>query len=168
MTEIWKSVIGYEGYYDVSDHGRVRSLNRQVRGKHTRLVGSTRCLDNSWNGYARISLWKQNKRNRFLVHRLVYAAFVGEIPEGKEVNHIDSDPNNNSVDNLEVVTHAENMQHAAKKGRLSKKLNAKQVRDIRNIASAGDRSFRSLGREYRVCHNLISRIVSRKIWKDVV
>jgi hypothetical protein len=105
--ERWKPILGYEGMYEVSDHGRVRSLKR---GK----VHLMRCF--VWGaGYVYCSL-SNGGRRIFTVHRLVAQAFHGSPPPGRdEINHIDGDKTNNRAANLEWCSRLENMRHASEK-----------------------------------------------------
>ena len=103
-VEFWKPVVGYEGLYEVSNLGRVKSLSYNHSGKEKNLK--------TWNdrlGYCRVQLNKDGKRKSCLIHRLVYEAFIGMIPKSKEIDHIDRIRDNNSVSNLRVVSHKENM-----------------------------------------------------------
>ena len=123
--ELWKDIENYEGYYQVSDLGNVRALYREFIGKDgkwKRYPERQLRFDESTTphrlSYRRVTLSKDYKTKRILVHRLVAQAFLPN-PESKEfVNHIDNNGLNNSLQNLEWVTHAENMIHAQKQGRL--------------------------------------------------
>jgi len=96
--ENWMPVYGYEGLYEVSNHGRVRSLFR-----YKKVLKPTLC-----NGYLTVELWKDKARKRIGVHRLVAQCFCSN-PYGKPfVNHKDEIRTNNNADNLEWVTHIEN------------------------------------------------------------
>lgn len=100
MIEEWRPVIGYEGLYEVSSYGRVRSLdkydsmNRFLRGRILRLF-------TDGLGYLRAQLYSNSKRKSFLVHRLVAQAFIPNPDNLPQVNHIDENPSNDNVDNLE-------------------------------------------------------------------
>lgn len=110
MTEIWKDITGYEGYYQVSNLGRIRSLDRYVfNGQAYYLVkGSIKVLrHNNW-GYCQVKLSKGDKTKMFLVHRLVASAFIPNPDNLPCVNHIDEDKTNNCVDNLEWCSIAYN------------------------------------------------------------
>lgn len=98
----WRSVVGFEGLYEVSSDGRVRGLT--VRRERRVTINPF--------GYQTIQLWRDNRGHMFMVHRIVAAAFIGPLPDGKEVNHIDGDKGNNGVANLEYVTRSQNMIHA--------------------------------------------------------
>lgn len=112
--EIWKDIKGYEGYYQVSNYGNVRSLDR-FDGVHDR-KGQLITPILKYNGYLQVGLRKHSQRKYISVHRLVALHFL-ENPENKEqVNHIDCNKLNNHVDNLEWVTPKENQQHAKRNG----------------------------------------------------
>ena len=127
--EEWKAVVGYEGLYEVSSHGNVRSLTRVVRrpgptGDLT-INGRDMELFVTPKGYHRLQLNKDGKKRNHLVHRLVAEAFIPN-PEGKpDVNHKDSCKDNNRVSNLEWVTCSENLTHAYEEG--LKQANVKYV-----------------------------------------
>ena len=100
IEEIWRPVVGYEGLYEVSNTGRVRSLdkydsmNRFLRGRILRLF-------TDGLGYLRAQLYSNSKRKSFLVHRLVAQAFIPNPDNLPQVNHRDENPSNDNVDNLE-------------------------------------------------------------------
>lgn len=113
-AEEWRAVIGYEGLYEVSNQGRVRSLQRRIRhssGNATQPL-SGRVLSAGANdkyGHLRVCLNREGCRKSFLVHRLVLEAFVGPCPDGKIGRHFpDRSPANNCLDNLQWGTHEEN------------------------------------------------------------
>ena len=114
MKEIWKDIDGYEGLYQVSSWGRVRSLDRYVSAKcgGSRLVKGIIIKDyDNGLGYKLVHLCKDNKPKYAYVHRLVAAAFVAN-PEGyDEINHIDEDKGNNVPENLEWCSHKYNMNY---------------------------------------------------------
>lgn len=115
MTEIWKSISGYEGLYEVSNLGQVKALARTHRNGHRH---PQKMMSQSiTRGYPKVDLSDtEGKRRSIPVHRLVCAAFYSN-PEGKKcVNHIDGDKQNNHVDNLEWATHSENELHAYRTG----------------------------------------------------
>lgn len=92
--EVWKPIKGYEGIYEVSNFGRIRNIH----------FGWDRKIYKSKLGYHSVVLCKENKIKRFAVHRLVYQAFVGEIPEKHVIHHIDHNPSNNHLDNLQLMS----------------------------------------------------------------
>jgi hypothetical protein len=112
--EIWKDINGYEGYYQVSNQGNIRSLDR-FDGVHDR-QGTIIKPTLKQNGYLQVGLRKHRARKWFGVHRLVAIHFI-ENPDNKpQVNHIDGNKLNNTVENLEWVTGKENQNHAARLG----------------------------------------------------
>lgn len=118
--ETWKDIPGYEGIYEVSDKGRVRTAENKMT--HSVLRGERKWKQrilkqkSDKGGYKRVSLWKNKMVKDFLVHRLVAMAFI-EIEEGKIIiNHKDGVPGNNDVSNLEWCTYKENNAHAVDSG----------------------------------------------------
>lgn len=120
MEEIWKGVVGYEGSYEVSSLGNVRSVKRIEANSLGRLraVGGAIRKQGISRGYRTVMLWNHGRPKMCRVHSLVAAAFIGERPRGHHVNHIDFDRGNNSVGNLEYVTPKENLRHSLRAGRL--------------------------------------------------
>ena len=104
MREIWKDIPNYEGYYKVSTFGNVIRNGKQLK-KYT-----------AKNGYVLVRLYKNGKQTQRLVHRLVAISFIQNPNKLPEVNHIDGNKENNFVNNLQWVTHSENMVHAKSNG----------------------------------------------------
>jgi hypothetical protein len=107
MSEGWKPVPGYEGYYEVSTLGRVRSLERWARNRRTQEVIMRARAKH--DGHMQIILRRDGAAKTFLVHRLVLLAFVDGGMPGEEVLHRDGDPSNNALYNLRWGTKSENM-----------------------------------------------------------
>lgn len=132
-VEIWKPVVGFEGFYEVSNLGRVKSLDRMVCHDSSACITSRRKMKGrilkngkDGHGYFHVNLCKDGNKTNPAVHRLVAQAFIPKI-EGKEyVNHIDSDFTNNNVNNLEWCTQRENLIHGRKYGNI-KQYNEKKV-----------------------------------------
>lgn len=113
MTEIWKDVVGYDGLYQVSNLGRIKSYY----GKNGKITNRTRLLSGKLdkNGYVEVRLCKEGKVTYQRVHRLVAMHFLcGD--KSLQVNHKDGNKSNNCIDNLEYVTPKENVIHAHKTG----------------------------------------------------
>lgn len=114
MTEIWKDVVGYEGLYQVSNLGRVRSLDTHDRLGRLRR-GRVLKDSNNGTGYRMVNLKHDGKQRMRTVHRLVMETFVPNNDD-LEINHIDGDKSNNTLVNLEWCTRSENVTHAVKLG----------------------------------------------------
>mgnify|MGYP004477016409 CR=1 FL=1 len=117
MEEIWKDIEGFEGLYQVSNLGRVKSLNYRRTGKEKVVKG--------WydkNFYRHVTLRVNGKDKQFLVHRLVAETFIPNPQNKPFVNHIDEKSSNNNAENLEWCTHKENMNHGTCTERMKRKL----------------------------------------------
>lgn len=132
--EIWIDVKGFEGLYQVSNQGRLRSLDRPVKQRNNSIqVKKGKLIAQSENnkGYPLSNMSKGNKRYSRATHRLVAEAFIPNPENKPQVNHIDGDKENNNVDNLEWVTAKENTKHAIENGLMKPCLNnAKRASDI--------------------------------------
>ena len=115
MTEVWKDIKGYEGLYQISNLGRVKSL-AHLHGKSKKLIRKEKIMQCviGIKGYLYCGLSKNGLTKRYRVHRLVAEAFIANPNELPQVNHIDGDKLNNSINNLEWVTKGENNRHAIK------------------------------------------------------
>lgn len=106
ILEYWRPVPGYDGLYEVSDQGSVRSLNYHQTGKRRELKGRKVSV-----GYEQVILCRDGVQKNKLVHRLVYEAFNGTIPEGLQIDHINGVKNDNRLVNLRCVTPRENIKN---------------------------------------------------------
>ena len=171
--EIWVDIQNYEGKYQVSNKGRVKSLEREVSrvGFNYRLP--ERILS-AWRGttslYDRIRLYSGGVGRKFSVHRLVAQHFLPDWDPALEINHIDGDRYNNAADNLEMCTHQRNMEHAiagglkndyGERSRNAKLTNA-QAEEIRRRYHAGGISQEALAACYGVCRQTVSAIIRYK------
>jgi len=117
MSEIWKDIKGFEGYYQISNIGNIKSLEKFVN-HHNSNTGvcfrKEKILKKFYNksGYLDVYLYKNNKRYIKKVHRLVGKAFIPNPKFKKTINHIDSNRLNNNINNLEWNTYKENTEHA--------------------------------------------------------
>lgn len=164
-NEEWRDIPGYEGKYQASSLGRIRSLDRRVPCAH----GATRTMK------GRVLRPAGQKRDPHLfvvlghkahgspVHSLVAAAFLGPRPAGQEVRHLDGNPQNNRVDNLAYGTRTENILDVMRIGRAWRKLTPDQVLDIRARLAAGESGV-NLARLYGVSQTCISAIKARKVF----
>ena len=110
VIEIWKDIKGFEGLYQVSNLGRVKSLERFRKGANGSLVTVKEKILKPLidKGYYQVCLSKQSNRKAYLVHRLVWETFNGQIPEGLQVNHINEIKSDNRLENLNLMTAKEN------------------------------------------------------------
>jgi hypothetical protein len=158
--EIWKPVPDFEGYYEVSNYGRVKSLSRTIKYTNNRVhntPGKIIKLGKHRNGYLVVRLYKNQNEKKWLVHRLVATVFIPNLEEKPQINHIDGNKANNNVDNLEWATASENGIHAFKTGLNipSSKLSEEEVIAIKVLLSKN------------VKHTFISRIFNvtpQAIW----
>jgi hypothetical protein len=170
--ENYRDVPGYEGIYKVSESGLV-----VMTAKCKKWGGVARNGGVNADGYRRISLTKNRKRKRWFVHQVVAIAFIGEISEGKQVNHLDGNKLNNHFTNLEIVSHKENMHHAIRHGLWSPKhgigegcpgakLTDSAVLTIRRLHQEGS-SFSGIARTFGVSHQTIRAVVRRETWRHI-
>ena len=111
-NEIWKPVVGYEGFYEVSNQGRVRSLDRDavdITGRPYSVKGRIRKLKLDRKGYVKVALSVSNTMITYSVHTLVLEAFVGPKPNGAQCRHLNGNPADNRPSNLAWGTAKENM-----------------------------------------------------------
>lgn len=109
--EIWKPIPGYEGYYEASTYGRIRSVTRvvaDIRLGQKRIKGRIKKLTDAHDGRMVVNLCINGKRNIVKVHRVVMLTFVGPRPEGTEICHKDGNYRNNRLDNLRYDTSSSN------------------------------------------------------------
>lgn len=109
MEEVWKDVIGFEGYYQVSNLGRVKRIKSE-KGAQTEKTLKEYSYPST--GYFQVNLSKDSKVTHCYIHRLVAEAFILNPENKPQVNHIDGNKHNNNIDNLEWVTNQENSVHA--------------------------------------------------------
>ena len=178
MKEEWRSIQKYEGHYEVSSLGRIKSLGITTVSKEGRkYTRKERILKIGYGntGYANVALLKDGVQTTYKVHRLVAEAFIDNVECKKTVNHNDGDKSNNSVPNLQWSTYKEQMEHAIIEGlsdlkgesNNSSKLTTEEVLDIRDLYSTGNYTQVSLSDMFNVAPSTISNIVKRKRWNHV-
>jgi hypothetical protein len=161
MTETWLPVVGYEGIYEVSDHGNVRTVKTGLLKKPT---------PNKKDGRLSIMLWIDNQCKLLKVHRLVAHAFLGEPPPKHECCHNDGNPANNHVSNLRWDTAAANQADRVKHGTSNRgeqcgtaKLTTEQVLAIR----ADTRRQKYIAADYGIQESQVSRIKNKVRWAHI-
>lgn len=157
-NEFWKPVVGYEGYYEVSNLGQVRTVARvsiRSNGRPITIKSKIRSLADMPKGHKKVTLYTaENKLRTHTVHSLVLEAFVGPRPEGLLCRHLNGVPSDNRVENLAWGTGSENQYDSVKHGShsLSSKAECRYGHKLEgpNITwnSRGHRSCRACNREY--------------------
>jgi len=185
MKEVFKYIKGFEGIYQISNHGRVKSCERyydyERRSKygelftqkyHRREAFLKPCL--SMHGYYLVTLRTDNViNNSVAVHRLVAYTFLDNPPsDGQrwQVNHLDGNKTNNRLDNLEIITDAQNMAHARRTGLLKGRVNSmvldfEDAEEIRRLYATGNYGQWRLANAYGVTQAHICNIVNYRTWK---
>lgn len=136
--EVWKPIIGYEGLYEVSDKGHVRSLDRYVKNHGESYYfrpGALKTPRAKKNKYLVVDLYRDNEQKTCHVHRLVAEAFIDNPDNKSTVNHKDGNVRNNSVNNLEWATPEEQNKHFYAMG-LKSKNNIKKAITAMNAANS--------------------------------
>lgn len=165
MEELWKDIKGFEGAYQISNKGRVRSIPRKGTRKN-----EIRSISYTLDGYAKVRMIYKGKDKTARVHRLVAEAFIPNIDGKETVNHIDGNKKNNCVDNLEWADRHEQMKHAyqnnLKKPMIgclngNSKFTNEQIEEIRKeyIPYSKEHGTVALGRKYGVNNSTIGDIV---------
>lgn len=178
MTEIWKAIPGYEGAYEVSNLGRVRSLDHDVRlltrwgGYATRRVKGRVLSEGTENSYPSVNLWVGGKVTHRRIHVLVAAAFLGPRPAGLEVCHKDGRQQNCHADNLRYGTPTSNNADKVQHDTLLMgercpwaKLTESEVREIRALRGRQTRDV--IADRYGISGPTVSNIQLRKTWRHV-
>lgn len=184
VTEIWKDIEGYEGLYQISNFGKVKSLSKHCgfgKGYTTKEIILKPHLR---LGYITFTLYKNGIPKTFSAHRLVANAFIPNIENKPQVNHINGIKTDNSIKNLEWVTNSENVKHAfdtglkhtsAKQkakasinGIRSRKLTVGQVHNIKQYHSITNLSSFKLSKIFNIPRTTIQRIIDGTSYKDVI
>ena len=171
--ETWKTIPGYEGLYEVSSRGQVRSIDRTVPHGHSgslTLKGRIRTQYTDRIGRKSVNLSKARRTRTHRVHNLVAAAFIGPVPDGMEVCHGNGDAGDNRLENLRYDTSVENAADRERHGTWNigtrngqAVLTETDVRAIRDRIRLGETS-RSIALAYGVGAGTISHIKHRTTW----
>ena len=171
MKEIWTDVEGYEGLYQVSNLGRVKTLSKKhwcasrTTSKKWYYMAKEKVLKGQISnaGYRLVGLTKDLKCKVYSVHRLVAIAFIPNPNMKEQVNHKDGDKLNNNVDNLEWATRSENTIHALRSGLMKKRVNyvtSEEAKIKQRISAINRRVFPCCGKR---SHNQHSKCKEVKI-----
>lgn len=170
MKEIWKDVIGYEGWYSVSSLGRIRRDRPSTGAKVGRILKQYKHK----GGYYFVGLSKDCIEKNIDVHRIVAKAFIGIPEKNLQVNHKDCNKLNNKISNLEYLTPKENTNHSIRNGlspfgsnHKNSKINEKDVIKIREIYSRGDITQQRISEKFGLSRSSIGNILKNKTWKHV-
>jgi hypothetical protein len=175
--ETWGEIVGYEGIYEVSDLGNVRSRRIPRSGRR---FGPWRLLSPVVDrvGRGRVRLYLGGKAIMRLVSHLVADAFLpAKLPTDTVVRHLNDDPTDNRACNLAWGTYSDNMADAFRNGKrkspswsacLGAQLTGDIVGEIRRLYATGKFSQRELAAQFGVDHSTIGRIVRRQAWKHIL
>ena len=165
--EVWKDIVGYEGYYQVSTRGIVRSVDREIfrkDGVKVRLKGAVRKPKVANDGYYNIYLTKDGVSEFFPISRLVATHFIPNPHNKEQVNHIDEDKSNNHISNLEWATAKENANHGTRNERISrftKKNNG--LKPVRMLSKKGStlKEFESINEAFRYLNRVTGSSITQ-------
>ena len=172
IPEIWKDIPGYEGKYQASTYGRIRSLTRQITQLSRYGTPFTRTI------IGRILRAAGSKRDPHLyvvlghgangspVHQLVAHTFLGSQPPKSDVRHLDGNPLNNHVENLAYGSRTENILDVLRNGHAWRKLTYQQVQEIYTRLNEGEIGA-TLAREYGVSDTIICAIRKGRVFKCI-
>ena len=170
-TEIWKPVEGYEDRYEISNFGRVKSLDSRHKSHCGKIM---KPWINSNKKYLYITLRKNKQKKTYAIHALVLNAFTGKNPGGKQCAHYDGDPQNNHIDNLRWATAQENIDDRKRHGRTASgersggaRLDEKCVKTIMKLKNKGLSKY-EISHLACVSHMAVERIWKGETWRDVI
>lgn len=167
-SENWKLCVDFPEY-EVSNFGRVRSIDREVltaNGQRRKYRGRILSPATDGKGYQRVGLWRDNKQHGRIVHRLVLEAFIRRMEPEEEGNHLDFDKGNNRLNNLEITSPEGNVEHATNGGRLAKKLTADQVGEIKRSLKENE-TRQKIADRFGVSYPLVRLIDIGELWQRV-
>lgn len=190
-NEIWIDVVGYENIYQISNYGRVRSIDRYIEQSHSDgyiykrfIKGKLLSLNRTnGNGYHVVQLsngYNNKPKGNEYIHILVAKHFIPNPENKPTVNHIDGNKSNNKIDNLEWATQLEQMKHAYRLGLNipptpnlkgselhNAKLNEKQAMEIYTLAHSNNYTQKQIAKRYGVSRRTVGGIKNKKSWKHI-
>jgi hypothetical protein len=165
-----------QGILEIDEEGRIWRLAHFTRTRRLAPIERRRAETCSSEGYLKVVCMVHRKRKQAAAHRVVWMYFHGDIPDGMQINHKNCTKSDNHPDNLEIVTNAQNCQHAFAHGLLkiyrgelkaNAKLTENKVRRIREAYANGEGSHRAIGERYGVSRSLVQQIVTHHAWAHV-
>jgi len=182
--EIWQDIKGYEGYYQISNKGRLKVLGAYIKNLGNFANGYLKKVNIKEiavdrNGYCITKLCRDGKCRPRKIHRLVAQAFLPNPKNLPQVNHIDGNKENNSVENLEWISARDNIIHAWETGLKNNdhlkgsnsphaKLTEEQVIEIRRLYDNKIRRYSELLKDYPMCSaDMLKNIIKRRTWKHI-
>ena len=167
MTEVWAPVPGWEGYYEVSTHGRVRGVERTAfngRSRDAGVQGRVLSVFLSQEGYPCAHLWKSGKRTLRKVHTLVLTAFVGPRPDGMEACHENDVKADNRLENLRWDTKRANAADKRGNQRQPRKLSAEVVIEMRRLRKEEGLPFAEIAKRFGCSRAAAQKAISGKTY----
>lgn len=178
---MWKKIKSTNNRYEANKLGQIRmcvtNVRNNINGGTRKVGGKVLSPKTKSNGYKEVNLSiSPGVTKSFYVHRLVAECFIGDIPKGLSVNHINGDKSDNNVKNLEIVTYSQNMIHAYLNGlnkppvvlgsnNYNSKITEKDVLEIRSLS--GKMYQKDIGKKFGIAQNTVSSIIRRETWKHV-
>jgi hypothetical protein len=167
LIEIWKPIKNFEGLYEVSDQGRIKSLIR----KQERI----RKPSKQKSGYLQVTLNKKGKPYYKWVHRIVAETFLNQIDGKNYVNHKDGNKHNNIPENLEYCTMAENNYHAGQlnlkpigSNHTNSKLTHEDLKHVRDLLNMGNLTHKEIAKKFGLHRTAISRIARGESYRKEI
>jgi YesN/AraC family two-component response regulator len=172
MEEIWKPVVGCDGYYEVSNTGRVRAMFEGNHGQYK--IGRILKLTLAKNGYWRVELNVPNRKPfKMTVHTMVLEAFRGPRPDGQDGRHLDGVRSNSNVNNLEWGTKSQNMQDSIRHGTFimgerhhQSKLTNEDIITIRELRQQG-LTLKAIAHRFGIDQSNVAYIAKRITWTHI-
>ncbi len=178
--EIWKDIAGYEGIYQISTLGNIKSLQRYIKSNNrTRLLKEKILNGSNSHDYLRVELRDKNGNKRgYAIHRLVAVAFLKNSNRLPIINHKDSNPLNNHVNNLEWCNNKHNVEHYWKSEHVNteycsgennyySKLTNKDIIEIRKLSKKKNIYLKGLAKKYNITYGHLYKIIHDKVWKHL-
>lgn len=174
-VERWVPVVGFEQLYEVSNHGRVRTVEHVVlrsNGVPQTIKARMKTATTRRDRRRMVTLSSNRKSRVYLVHRLVAFAFLGSPQGNQQVNHVDGDPANNNLSNIEWVSPKENINHALDTGLIKNygerqhgsKIKVSDVSQVISMARDGTKQ-RDIAASFGIHQSQVSRVISGKAWR---